>query len=230
MCLNLRESRREKNKKTQPMCSGSSLPGIVSIGFSRYNKESYRGRIRCDGRNWNAMSDLPRWERSKVPPRFLARPLVLKCLLKRTYVEEVRAGDKVPRCLAATELREQLGTVGGEHLRASFELASKALLFNCSCCRFVPWWGRMALCMFLGFSTDVTKFPYFPPGLFLYRGKWSVHFSWAQVISSHRLPIRKQQPCCSWVAVLGIQLQVFSGKRGEHMYQARTYFCNILLY
>lgn len=169
--------KRRKNKKTQPMCSGNSLTGIVSVGFSRYNKESYCGHIRCNGRNWNAMSDLPRWEWSKAPPRFLARPLVLKCLLKRTYVEEVRAGDKVPRCLAATELQEQLGTVGGEHLWASFELASKALLFNCSCCRFVPWRSCMALSMFLGFSTDVIKSPYFPHGIFLYRGKWLMDFA-----------------------------------------------------
>lgn len=33
----------------------------------------------------------------KIPPRFLAHPLVLKRLLKRTYGGEVRAEDVVPR-------------------------------------------------------------------------------------------------------------------------------------
>lgn len=92
----------------------------------------------------------------KSPPRFLACPLVLKRLLKRTYVEEVRAEDKVPRflprCLTAAEFQEQLGTVGGEHLRAAFEMASKALLCNWLC------------------YTFVIKSFYFLPGLHLYRG------------------------------------------------------------
>lgn len=87
----------------------------------------------------------------KSPPRFLARPLVFKCLLKRTYVEEVRAEDKVPRflpwCPTATEFQEQLGAVGGEHLWASFEMVSNVLLCDCLCCGFV-----------------ITSF-YFPPGL-----------------------------------------------------------------
>jgi len=87
----------------------------------------------------------------KSPPRFLALPLVLKCLLKRTYVEEVRAEDKVPRflpwCLTAAEFQGQLGTVGGEHLWASFEMASKAPLCSWVCCRLV------------------IKSFYFPPGL-----------------------------------------------------------------
>lgn len=135
------------------MYSGNSPIWILSIGFFSYNKGTMATpllyllllqKLECHVRP--SMLGV-----IKSPPRFLARPLVLKCLLKRTYVEEVRAEDKVPRFLprypTATEFQEQLGTVGGEHLWASFEMASKALLCNWLCCRFV------------------IKSFYFPPGL-----------------------------------------------------------------
>lgn len=61
----------------------------------------------------------------KPPPGFWLILWSLKCLLKTTYVGEVRAEDKVPRFLL--QCQEQLGAVGGEHLWASFEVLSKAL-------------------------------------------------------------------------------------------------------
>lgn len=127
--LNLREKGQEETKKwkkPQPMYGGNSLIWILSVDFFSYNNGTVATpllyllllqKAECHIRpSMLAMI--------KSPPRFLARPLVFKCLLKRTYVEEVRAEDKVPRflpwCPTATEFQEQLGAVGGEHLWASF--------------------------------------------------------------------------------------------------------------
>ena len=149
------------------MYSGNSLIWILSIDFFSYNKDTMATpllyllllqKLECHVRP--CMLGM-----IKSPPRFLAHPLVLKCFLKRTYVEEVRAEDKVPRflprCLTATEFQEQLGTAGGEHLWASFETASKALLCHWLCCRFV------------------IKSFYFLTGLHLYRGKGTVNYAWS---------------------------------------------------
>lgn len=125
------------------MCSGNSLIWILSIDFFSYHKDTTATPLLylllLQKLEWHVRLSMLGTIRS--PPRFLARHLVLKCLLKRTYVEEVRAEDEVPRflawCLTAAEFQEQLGTVGGEHLWASFEIVSKALLCNWLCCRFV---------------------------------------------------------------------------------------------
>lgn len=153
--------------------------GIVNGGFFSSNKDTPVARcpICCCCRNRDTMWDLPHWETIKIPPRFLAHPLVLKRLLRRTYGGEVRAEDvvprSVPRCPVLPNGRAAGAGSRGAPLGRLPEPASSAL---------PPAVLRIFIFLLVFVFIEAN-------------GGWIMH--------DHRTSLHWfQEPSCSWIAIL----------------------------
>lgn len=152
-------------KESQPMYRGNPLIWILSVDFFSHSKDTMATpllsllllqKLECRARP--SMLGM-----IKSPPRFLACPLVLKCLLKRTYVEELRAEDKVPRRLPRCRLPLSFKSSWVQWEVSTFGHPLRRLPKPCSAA---------------GFAAGLSSF-YFPPSFHLYRGKWPVNYAWS---------------------------------------------------